>query len=209
MAGKPIYPMAYKIKPGRVETIYYMGFPAAWKQELISIARANNPNFKIEFGLPTHALQKLIDSWMEGIVAMSTLKEYTDDSRWLASTMPFDEKRIHILFEILKVWINGTYVSMQKVNPIAKQKAKDFCLTMKEEDFYDLRTEQSVCLSTEDGRVSDEAYQAIPLIVVNKLVGQDIDIGTRTLHLLYAAKNELVSNVIVDEKSGHAYSFVF
>ena len=37
MAGKPIYPMAYKIKPGRVETIYYMGFPFAWKQELISI----------------------------------------------------------------------------------------------------------------------------------------------------------------------------
>jgi len=209
MAGKPIYPMAYKIKPGRVETIYYMGFPSAWKQELINIARANNPNFKIEFGLPTHALQKLIDSWMEGIVAMSTLKEYTDDSRWLASTMPFDEKRIHILFEILKVWINGTYVSMQKVNPIAKQKAKDFCSTMREEDFYSLRTEQNVCLSTEDGRVSDEAYQAIPLIVVNKLVGQDIDIGTRTLHLLYAAKNELLSNVIVDEKSGHAYSFVF
>lgn len=209
MAGKPIYPMAYKIKPGRVETIYYIGFPSAWKQELINIARANNSKFKIEFGLPTHALQKLIDSWMEGIVAMSTLKEYTDDSRWLASTMPFDEKRIHILFEILKVWINGTYVSMQKVNPIAKQKAKDLCLTMKEEDFYGLRTEQNVCLSTEDGRVSDEAYQAIPLIVVNKLVGQDVDIGARTLHLLYAAKNELVSNVIVDEKSGHAYSFVF
>ena len=28
-----------------------MGFPSAWKQELINIARANNPNFKIEFGL--------------------------------------------------------------------------------------------------------------------------------------------------------------
>lgn len=209
MAGKPIYPMAYKIKPGRVETIYYMGFPFAWKQELISIERAKNPKFKIEFGLPTHALEKLIDSWMEGIVKMSPIKEYTDDSRWLASTMPFDEKRINKLFAILKVWINGTYVSMQKVNPIAKQKAKDFCSTMREEDFYSLRTEQNVCLSTEDGRVSDEAYQAIPLIVVNKLVGQDIDIGTRTLHLLYAAKNELVSNVIVDEKSGHAYSFVF
>ena len=28
-----------------------MGFPSAWKQELINIARANNPNFKIEFML--------------------------------------------------------------------------------------------------------------------------------------------------------------
>jgi hypothetical protein len=62
---------------------------------------------------------------------------------------------------------------------------------MKEEDFYGLRTEQNVCLSTEDGRVSDEAYQAIPLIVMNKLVGQDIELGTRTIHLLYVAKNEL------------------
>lgn len=209
MTGKPIFPMAYRIKPGRVETIYYLGFPSAWKQELISITKTNNPKFKIEFGLPTHTLQKLIDSWMEGIVAMSTLKEYTDDSHWLASTMPFDEKRIHILFEILKVWIKGTYVSMQKVNPMAKQKAKDFCLIIKEEDLYGLRTDLDVCLATEDGRVSDEAYQAIPLIVVNRLVGQDIEVGTHTIHLLYAAKNELVSNVITDPKTGHTYSFVF
>ena len=209
MAGKPIFPMAYRIKPGRVETIYYLGFPSAWKRELIAIARSNNPKFKIEFGLPTHTLQKLIDSWMEGIVSMTTLKEYTDDRCWLTSTMPFDEKRVHVLFEILKVWINGTYVSMPKVSPSVKMKAKEFCRTMKEEDFYDLRTEQNVCLSTEDGRVSDEAYQAIPLIVVNKLVGKDIEIGSHTIHLLYAAKNELVSNVITDPKTGHTYSFVF
>lgn len=209
MAGKPIFPMAYRIKPGKEETIYYLGFPSAWKQELISIARADNPRFKIEFGLPTHALQKLIDSWMEGIVSMSPLKENTDDSRWLASTIPFSEQRLHILFEILKVWINGTYVSKPKVTLSVKLKATELCRSIKEIEFANLRTEQRVCLSKEDGCVSDEAYQAIPLIVVNKLVGRNIDIGNNTLHLLYAAKNELVSNVITDAITGESYSFVF
>ena len=209
MTGKPIYPMAYKIKPGQVETIYYLGFPSSWKQELISIARANNPNFKIEYGLPTHVLQKLIDAWVEGIVAMSALKENSDDSRWLASTIPFDKKRMHILFEILKVWINGTYVSMPKASFSVKSKARDFCSIMQEEDFYNLRTEQEVCLSKENGQVSDDAYRAVPLIVVGKLVGQNIEIGGHTIHLLYASKDELISNVIIDEKSGQKYSFVF
>ena len=105
MAGKPISPMAYRIKPNQVRKIYYLGFPSSWKEELIKITKDNNPKFKSEYGLSTHALQKLVDSWMEGIVSMSPLKEYSDDSQWLASTMPFDEKRINILFEIIRVWV--------------------------------------------------------------------------------------------------------
>jgi len=209
MAGKPIFPMAYRIKPNQVRKIFYLGFPSSWKEELIKITKANNPKFKSEYGLPTHALQKLVDSWMEGIVSMSPLKEYSDDSQWLASTMPFDEKRINILFEIIRVWIAATYISAYKVNPFAIPMAKDLCSEMKADEFYPLCTEKDVLLSTVDGRVSDEAYQAIPLIVVNDLVGQDIEINGNQIHLSYAAKNELVSNIITDPQFGHKYSFVF
>lgn len=209
MAGKPIFPMAYRIKPNQVRKIFYLGFPSSWKEELIKITKANNPKFKSEYGLPTHALQKLVDSWMEGIVSMSPLKEYSDDSQWLASTMPFDEKRINILFEIIRVWIAATYISAYKVNPFAIPMAKGLCSEMKADEFYPLCTEKDVLLSTVDGRVSEEAYQAIPLIVVNNLVGQDIEINGNQIHLSYTARNELVSNPITEPKSGHKYSFVF
>ena len=114
---------------------------------------------------------------------MSPLKEYSDDSQWLASTMPFDEKRINILFEIIRVWIAATYISASKVNPFAIPMAKDLCSEMKVDDFYPLLTEKDVLLSMPDGRISDEAYQAIPLIVVNNLVGQDIEINGNQIHL--------------------------
>ena len=55
MAGKPIFPMAYRIKPNQVRKIYYLGFPSSWKEELIKIAKDNNPKFKSEYGLSTHA----------------------------------------------------------------------------------------------------------------------------------------------------------
>ena len=209
MAGKPIFPMAYRIKPNQVRKIFYLGFPSSWKEELIKITKANNPKFKSEYGLPTHALQKLVDSWMEGIVSMSPLKEYSDDRQWLASTMPFDEKRINILFEIIRVWIAATYISAYKANPFAISMAKDLYSEMRADEFYSLCAEKDVLLSTVDGRVSDEAYQAIPLIVVNDLVGQDIEINGNQIHLSYATKNELVSNPITEPKSGHKYSFVF
>lgn len=209
MAGKPIFPMAYRIKPNQVRKIYYLGFPSSWKEELIKIAKDNNPKFENKYGLRKDTLQKLVDSWMEGTVSMSLLKEYSDDSQWLASTMPFDEKRINILFEIIRVWVTATYISADKLKPIVISMAKELCSKMKADEFYPLRTEKDVLLSSVDGRVSDEAYQAIPLIVVNNLVGQDIKINGNQIHLSYAAKNELVSNIITKPTHGHKYSFVF
>ena len=61
-----IYPLAYKLSPKQTCTLYYLGFPASWKTTLLNIARKKNPKFKDEYGLPTNALKKLVDSWMEG-----------------------------------------------------------------------------------------------------------------------------------------------
>ena len=209
MSGKPIYPMAYKIKPNLNTTLYYLGFPTSWKEALIRIAKTNNPKFKSEYGLPTHSLQKMVDSWIDGIVLMSPLKEYSNDNKWLSSTLPFDEKRVRILFDVIRIWITASYVSASKINPTAISMAKELCSGMKIEELFDLLSENEVSLTAVDGRVSDEGYQAIPLITINKLVGQDMEIGGTQIHLLYAAKNELVSNAITEPKYGHKYSFVF
>lgn len=69
-----IYPLAYKLSPKQTCTLYYLGFPASWKAALLNIARKTNPKFKDEYGLPTNALKKLVDSWMEGIIALAPLK---------------------------------------------------------------------------------------------------------------------------------------
>ena len=209
MAGKPIFPMAYTIKPETSAKIYYIGFPTSWKTELIKIAKENNPKFKSEYGLPTYSLQKTLDSWLDGIVSASVLKEYTDDNKWLASTKPFDKERINILTEIIKVWITAEYISKPKTSPSVKNKAEKLRDSMRCEELFDLLSENDVCLSLPDGRVSDEAYQAIPLLVVNRLIGKNIEICGTPIHLMYAAKNELVSSVITDHNTGHKYSFVF
>lgn len=204
-----IYPLAYKLSPEQTCTLYYLGFPEAWKSALLNIAQKNNPRFKDEYGLPTKALKKLVDSWMEGIIALAPLKKDSHDAHWLTSCYEYSEKNIQALCSMIKVWVKATYVTSPKVSPIVKKLAYDFCDMIKAEDLAALQTTAEVCLTLEDGTVCEEAYQAVPLLAVNRLLGQEIVLSGQTLHLCYAAKNELISHPITDPKSHHQYSFVF
>lgn len=209
MANNPIYPVAYTIKHNQVRKLYYLGFPEKWKNELLTIEQKKNPRFKSEYGLPTIALKKMVDSWMEGIVDFRTLKATSEDTQWLISTVPFTEKRINVLFEIIKAWVVGTYIADYRANPIAKGFAKSLLENMKVEEITALAHVKDVVLTNDDGTVNDEAYQAIPLFAVNQLLGKNIEVNGTTLHLFYAAKNELISQPIEDPKSRHTYSYVF
>ena len=126
-----------------------------------------------------------------------------------ASCVPFTEKRITVLFGIIKAWVAGTYTSGYRVNPLVSNLARTFISDAKKEDIASLSSERDVVLSSNDGTVNDEAYQAVPLIAVNQLLGKNIEVDGTTLHLYYAAKNELISQPIEDPKSHHTYSYVF
>lgn len=208
MNGK-IYPLAYKLSPGQTCTLYYLGFPQTWKATLLDIARKNNPRFKDEYGLPTNALKKLVDSWMEGVIALSPLKKDSHDEHWLTSCYAYSEKNIQALCGIIKVWVKATYVTAPRTLPLVKKLANDFCDMINPDDFMALQATAEVCLTLEDGTVCEEAYQAVPLLAVNCLLGQEIVLSGRTLHFCYAAKNQLISHPIIDSKSHHQYSFVF
>ena len=203
-----IYPLAYQLKPGQACTLYYLEFPGNWKQKLLEIARANSPKFKDEYGLPTNALKKLVDSWMEGVVALAPLKKESNDSKWLTSCRRYSAAEIRILYSLIKVWVKATYATPRS-NPRVKMLAADFCNSIKVEDIEKSQQSADVCLTMDDGTVCEEAYQAIPLLVVNRLLGKDIHLNEQILHLCYAAKNQLISAPIADQKSGHQYSFVF
>ena len=208
MAHNPIYPVAYTIKHNQVRKLYYLGFPEKWKKELLVIAQKNNPKFKNEYGLPTNTLKKMIDSWMDGIVALRPLNAFSNDEQWLAACVPFTEKRIAVLFGIIKSWVAGTYISGYKA-PLVSNLARSFISNATKEEIAVLSSERDVVLSGNDGTVNEEAYQAIPLIAVNQLLGKNIEVNGTTLHLYYAAKNELISQPIEDPKSHHSYSYVF
>ena len=204
-----IYPLAYKLSPGQTRTLYYLGFPQTWKATLLDIARKNNLRFKDEYGLPTNALKKLVDSWMEGIIALAPLKKDSHDEHWLTSCYAYSEKDIQALCGIIKVWVKATYVTAPKASLTVKNLANDFCDMIDPKELMALQTTANVCLTLENGTVCEEAYQAIPLLAVNRLLGKEIALNGQMLHLCYAAKNQLISHPIVDPKSQHQYSFVF
>ena len=204
-----IYPLAYKLSPGQTITLYYLGFPESWKTILLDIAHKNNPRFKDEYGLPTNALKKLVDSWMEGVIALVPLKKDSWDDHWLTSCYEYSEKNIRVLCNIIKVWVKATYVTAPRTSPMVKKLANDFCDAIVPADLMALQTSAEVCLTLEDGTVCEEAYQAIPLLAVNRLLGKEIVLNGQMLHLCYAAKNQLISHPIIDPKSQHQYSFVF
>ena len=208
MANNPIYPVAYTIKHNQVRKLFYLGFPKKWKEELLIIAQKNNPKFKSEYGLPTNTLKKMIDSWMDGIVSLRPLNAYSNDEQWLAACVPFTEKRIAVLFGIIKSWVAGTYISGYKA-PLVSNLARSFISGAVKEDIAILSSERDVVLSGDDGTVNEEAYQAVPLVAVDQLLGKNIEVNGKTLHLCYAAKNELISQPIEDPKSHHSYSYVF
>ena len=204
-----IYPLAYKLSPKQTCTLYYLWFPASWKAALLNIARKTNPKFKDEYGLPTNALKKLVDSWMEGIIALAPLKKDSHDERWLTSCYEYSEENLRALCGIIMTWVKATYVTSSRVNPIAKKLAKEFCDTMNWEELAAVQSTDEVCLTLENGTVSEAAYQAIPLLAINRLLGKKIALSGQTLRLCYAAKNQLISDPITDMKSHHQYSFVF
>lgn len=204
-----IYPLAYTLAPEQSCTLYYLGFPAEWKEALLNIARQNSPRFKDEYGLPTNALKKLVDSWMEGIVALAPLKKGSQDAHWLTACRPYTEKDLHALCDIIKVWVKATYLLAPKASVLVKELAKKFCDSMNATAFSGLQSQETVCLTLTDGTVREEAYQALPLLVINHLLDKEILLNGQKLHLCYAAKNQLISDPLTDLKSQHSYSFVF
>lgn len=204
-----IYPLAYTLAPDQSCTLYYLGFPGRWKEILLDIARKNNPRFKDEYGLPTNTLKKLVESWMEGIIALASLKKGSTDDHWLTSCYAYSEEDIRALCELIKVWVKGTYVTSPRISPLVKKLASDFCKEINPEEFLPLQSSATVCLTFDNGTVSEEAYQAVPLLTINHLLGKEVPLHGQALQLCYAAKNQLISRPLSDPKSHHQYSFVF
>ncbi len=203
-----IYPLAYQPLPEQTCRLYYLAFPRRWKETLLEIARANSPKFKEEYGLPTKPLKILIDSWMEGVAALAPLKADSDDHAWLTALREYSISELDTLCALIQLWIKTTYMGPRSL-PRVKKLAADLCDSMETEEIAPLRTTEVVRLTREDGTVSEHAYQVLPLLVIDRLLGKEIFLHGQPLRLCYAAKNQMMSMPIAEGKSGHLYSFVF
>lgn len=200
--------MAYTIKPDLKQTIYYIGFPKTWKERLFALEKKRKLSYKLGQALPTTSLQKMVDSWMDKIVEVKPIFEESDDSLWLSACSKFTDEQVKRLLEMIKIWVSAIYIADTKVMPAIKEAAKLLCAEMQVADLLALKREEEKLLSNQDGTVNSEAYKALPLIAVNCLQGEEFVINGTRLHLSYIGKNELISQPLCDEKSGHAYSYV-
>lgn len=209
--NKKIYPLAYELKPNMVRTLYYLGFPQRWKTELLKIDRSVKPNAKDEYGLPTNTLKRMLLAWMDGVVDLAPLKKFSEDSHWLISCTPYDNRALKELCQYIQIWCRATYnrTSYKTMTTSMEKTLIDFCSSMQWEELKGLQMQEKVQLTMEDGTVSGEAYTVVPLLAVNQLLGKTIQLQQTSLRLSYAGKNELVGQPLEDPKSHHKYSFVF
>ncbi len=209
--NKKIYPLACELKPNMVRTLYYLGFPQRWKAELLKIDRSVKPNAKDEYGLPTNTLKRMLLAWMDGVVDFAPLKKFSEDSHWLTSCTPYDDRALKELCQYVQIWCRATYnrTSYKTMTASTEKTLSDFCSSMQWEELKGLQVQEQVQLTLDDGTVSGEAYSAVPLLAVNQLLGKTIELQQTSLRLSYAGKNELVSQPLEDPRSHHKYSFVF
>lgn len=116
-----------------------------------------------------------------GIIALAPLKKGSCDEHWLTSSHEYSERDIQVLCNIIKVWVKATYVTPPKVSSAVRKQANDFCDGIQTENFKALQTKALCRLTLEDGTVCEEAYQAVPLLAVNRLLGREIVLNGQAL----------------------------
>lgn len=110
------------------------------------------------------------------------------------------KKELSVLCDLIKVWIKGTYTAS-----FIQTQINDFCTSVNIGAFTQLQPCANVRLTHADGTVCEEAYQAIPLLALNRLLGQEIALYGQTLQLCYTGKNQLISQPITVPRSHHPW----
>ena len=207
--NKKVYPMAASPKAGIRVALYYVAFPQRWKEQLLTIARMANPRFKEFYGLKTYALENMLNAWTPGVVRVAPLSQSSQDAFWLASLTPWDPEKLSALCQIIQTWAQGAYSA--RANPRVAHDLKDLVQSMQPEELV-VKGPVETELIDSTGGICEEAYNALPLLAVNRLHGSKLRLmDSVELQLSYAARNELISQpLIMYTKQAEArYSYVF
>jgi hypothetical protein len=209
--NKKIYPMMIELNETIKSDIYYISLPKNIKEKWIELEK-NSSNKKL-YNLPTITLKNILCSYFEGIVEMSVVSEYSDDTKWLVCFKQID---IEILKRCFMTWIDEFYMN-GKIEQKSKRKngsdekvkelTEELVQMIKCCDFQ-INIEKEAILFENGVAVENNAFRLFPMKIIDSLIGKNINIQGKSAKLLYSSKNEIVTDTKVFESEDDYYSFV-
>lgn len=191
--------------------VYTIGFPATWKEKLAELAIAGNASYNYEkYALPLcSALSKLCANWVHGLIEISNMRKYSDDSKWIVCLNKIDKRMCEEICVNLKAAAYSFYD--KKKDEVQVQKAlKNFIDIIDPEELIKYAGQESVEIIDKNGKIANPyAYNGFCLKLMSSLKGKSIILGGETLTLNYSARNELMSQVLAGPKDLYAYVFTF
>jgi len=176
--------------------VYYVAFPDIWKEALYEIENLKRGK-PFDHNLPTISLEKILVSWLPGMVALNPISKNGDTSKWLISCDPVD---VVLLAELIKVWLISEYIENSYINPAVRDAVHN-----KAKDLYKLIDRRHlICNEPVELKMFDnagkaacgETFRVLGLEIVNRLVGKELLLGDRKVRLLYSGKNELTTDPV-------------
>lgn len=208
---KIIYPMMIELNETIKSDIYYISLPKNIKEKWIELEK-NASNKKL-YNLPTITLKSILSSYLEGVIEMNVVSEYSDDTKWLVCFKKID---IDILKKCFRTWIDEFYIN-GKIEQKSKRKnssdekvkelAEEMEVMIKECDFQ-VNIEKEAVLFQNGVAAEKNAFRLFPMKIIDSLIGENINIQGKSAKLLYSSKNEMVTDTKVFEVDGDYYSFV-
>lgn len=198
----PIYPMSMTPRTNITADLYFVGFPAEWKQQIYDIYIIKNPKHREEYNLNTSKLNKNIEAWLDRIADVSAISKNSDDTHWLvAAEMPNLDK----LCEIIKFWIAAEYIADERISALTATTAQKLIESITPDKLQELSFVETVRLFDENGRAAHNySFKAFPLLAASNIIGKTLDVfGTELVFC--RAGNELVSFPIQTEKGAYSY----
>lgn len=203
-----IYPMAYIPNDQMVCKLYYVGFPKAWKAELIEIEKITKQRWDGAYALPTYALKNSLGAWMDGLIELTPLRAESNDEMWAISCG--QEMDLKKLSEHIKIWLHSYYLANSRLPIAAKQKIEQLLPEICAEELEKLKGCKKVKLFDDNGMPTENySYAAFSLMITNALVGKTICIAGHDVKFNYAGKNQLISDIQREGREVYSYGIAF
>ena len=206
---KKLQMMAYTPKKTTIK-LYYVGFPAHWKEKLARLAVAVKPDYDFEktFLPLCSVLRAICVNWVHGLVEIAPMRKGSDDTRWIVCLHPIDEKMCKEICVNLRAAACSYYPKKCKTEA-AKNAFDAFCYAINEKELLPLIGSEEAELIDGSGRIASRyAYNGFCLKLKEQLCLRPIDYVGQPLQLFPSGQGELMSQILSDAK-GDLYAYVF
>lgn len=198
-----IYPMAMIPKTNTTIKLYFLAFPAEWKELLVKLQVSVDPKFNTQFNLKTNVLYGYLNGWLNDVVQVNTMRQDSDDSQWFVSVKEPDTEKI---CEILQIWIAAEYCNHRRKTAETEKLADELLSRIDAAVLKAGMTVSETALFDAEGHAAtDYAFSAFSLWAANALIGKTITVAGHELTWASCGTKELISQPLTDGKQNAGY----